>query len=131
MARQRFMPLLSVVASTALISQSSAFAFDLFVQKPYTLRCTFTSGELTTLGRVSPNVPSWAFDLKIDKKSKTVLYRGAQLVDGKFGAGSVQFFFKAMGDSHKMLLDLNRLVFVSSYSDDVSSLTRRGKCRRT
>ena len=122
---------LFAMASIALVSPSSSHAFNLFSEKPYNIRCSFTSGEFTNLGRVSSNIPSWAFDMRIDKKNKTVLYRGAQLVDGTFGAGYVQFFFKAMGDKHKMLLDLDKLTFVATYSDDVSSLVRRGKCKRT
>ncbi len=110
--------------------QSSTDALGLPFLEPTNLRCSFTSGSFTNLGRTSSNIPTWKFDLRLDRKNKKVLYRGAQLVDASYGAGHAQFSFLAMGDRHKMLLDLQSLCFTQTYSDEVSSLLREGKCRR-
>jgi len=120
------------VAGLAIVlaGQSITDAFSLPFFEPTNLRCSFTSGSFTNLGRTSSNIPTWKFNLRLDRKNKKVLYRGAQLVDGSYGAGHVQFSFLAMGDRHKMLLDLQSLDFTQTYSDEVSSLVREGKCRR-
>ncbi len=82
------------------------------------------------LGMTSSNLPRWSFNIKLDEKNKAVLYRDAQLVSAIYGADSVQFYFKENDETRKMLLDLDRLTFETGFTDEISSLLRKGKCKR-
>jgi len=82
------------------------------------------------LGMTSQNVPKWTFDLKLDKKNRKILYAGAQLVNASYGAGHVQFDIKRMDLIHKILLNLDSLNFTETFADEISTLSRKGRCKR-